>query len=690
MSAKLRLYTTDSTVNGPAVYGTSSSWIESGTGAITWNTRPARASGVLADLGAVSSSQWVELNVTSLVTGNGTYSFVLATDNTDGLNIASRETGTPPQLVVVFSDTTIAQAAAIIPQATATNLPQPTATAQAPTAQPPAAGTGLQGDYYSDKALGTLVLTRVDPSVNFDWAYGSPDPKVAVDNFSIRWTGQVVPLYSETYTFYTQSDDGVRLWVNDQLLVDNWTGHAVTENKGQIALTAGQPANIRLEYYESGSNAVIKFLWSSTSQAKEILPQGQLLQPVVTVAAQAAVVAPSTTVEQAPALSVDAVVAPANSTQVEAAPALSQPVAAASTTATQLVEAETVQTTGLWTPYDSQLASGGRYVFSSGAANDALTLPFFGTSVDVVYVQHPALGSFALEVDGTVLQTVNSTAAEATFGVRASLSGLAAAPHILRIVATSGTIAIDALYVEPQTMPAAPVPDTSAPTVDPAAVIQPTQPVIVVPPTDIPLPTATPLPVTIPYTDAFEGGFGWTLSGLWRLDTMAGYSGTALFADATQRGQSSRARLRSGDHPRHGGQPHAPLLAEIQPDQRRSARRGNQPGQRLDLDRGRPADRRGGRLDRTQHRPDAVSRPDDPPPLPHRYDGSRAAGRAEHRLLDRQPEHSGCPAPADCYPVRPDGGSHRPHDGSLPWRLLRRRLIQPWFRPPSRLSKPAG
>ncbi len=135
VSAKLRIYAIDPTVNGPAVYGTSSSWIESGTDAITWNTRAARASGVIADLGAVNTYTWMEFNVTPLVTGNNTYSFLLATDNTDGLTMASRETNTPPQLVVVFDPTAI-------PQPTATAQPQPTATVQ-PTSAPLATATAI-------------------------------------------------------------------------------------------------------------------------------------------------------------------------------------------------------------------------------------------------------------------------------------------------------------------------------------------------------------------------------------------------------------------------------------------------------------------------------------------------------------------------------------------------------------------
>ena len=69
---------------------------------------------------------------------------------------------------------------------------------------------------------------------------GAPVSGFGVDTFSVRWTGEVVPQFSETYRFYTSSDDGVRLWVNNQQIVNNWTDHGTTENSGTIALTAGQ------------------------------------------------------------------------------------------------------------------------------------------------------------------------------------------------------------------------------------------------------------------------------------------------------------------------------------------------------------------------------------------------------------------------------------------------------------------
>src|SRR5687768_8106765 len=68
-------------------------------------------------------------------------------------------------------------------------------------------GTGLRGEYFDNRDFTALKLTRVDPSINFAWGTGSPAPAVGADTFSVRWTGRVSPRYSETYRFYTTSDD---------------------------------------------------------------------------------------------------------------------------------------------------------------------------------------------------------------------------------------------------------------------------------------------------------------------------------------------------------------------------------------------------------------------------------------------------------------------------------------------------
>ncbi len=137
-------------------------------------------------------------------------------------------------------------------------------------------GTGLVGNYFADTQLNHLVLTRVDPTVNFQWGTGSPDPKVPSDFFSARWTGQVQAQYSESYTFYTESDEGVAVWVNGQQVIDDFDDHTLTEDSGTISLQAGEMYDIRIEYYETAFAATMQLLWSSPSTPKQIIPESQL------------------------------------------------------------------------------------------------------------------------------------------------------------------------------------------------------------------------------------------------------------------------------------------------------------------------------------------------------------------------------------------------------------------------------
>lgn len=146
------------------------------------------------------------------------------------------------------------------------------------------AANGLTGRYFNDPASGatrftTLVLTRVDPTVNFNWAAGGPGGGVTVNNFSVRWTGSVQAPVSGQYRFSTVSDDGIRLWVNGQQVINNWTDHsAATNTSAAITLTAGVKYTITLEYYERGGDATARLQWSYPGQATQIIPQSRLFQ----------------------------------------------------------------------------------------------------------------------------------------------------------------------------------------------------------------------------------------------------------------------------------------------------------------------------------------------------------------------------------------------------------------------------
>lgn len=135
---------------------------------------------------------------------------------------------------------------------------------------------GLYAQYYNGTNFNMHVLDKVDSTVNFNWT-APPVPGCGLNVFSVNWTGFVTPLYSQTYTFYTQSDDGVRLWVNGVELVNDWTIHGSKQDSGTIALTAGQKYSIQLQYFQNYGGAVAQLSWSSPSQTKQIIPSSQLL-----------------------------------------------------------------------------------------------------------------------------------------------------------------------------------------------------------------------------------------------------------------------------------------------------------------------------------------------------------------------------------------------------------------------------
>ncbi len=138
-----------------------------------------------------------------------------------------------------------------------------------PTAAP--AGAGWAGAYFANTSLSGAPIGRLDPTINFSWGSGSPTTGIGSDNFSVRWTGQLTPAKTGTYTFYTQADGGVRLYINDKLVINHWTAGANNQST-TFALTAGVAANVRLEYFDTTGTATAQLLWSGPSIAKAIIP----------------------------------------------------------------------------------------------------------------------------------------------------------------------------------------------------------------------------------------------------------------------------------------------------------------------------------------------------------------------------------------------------------------------------------
>jgi len=141
----------------------------------------------------------------------------------------------------------------------------------------PSGGEGVAAQYFNDLNFGTLAQKRVDPQINFDWGTGSPDPAVNADGFSVRWHGQVEPWFSEAYTFSTLTDERVRLWVNGQLLIDDWSDHAATTDTApSITLVGGQKYDLKMEYADVRGLASAKLFWQSANQPHEVVPRSQM------------------------------------------------------------------------------------------------------------------------------------------------------------------------------------------------------------------------------------------------------------------------------------------------------------------------------------------------------------------------------------------------------------------------------
>ena len=142
---------------------------------------------------------------------------------------------------------------------------------------------GLEATYYNNRDLTAPKLSRTDGQIDFSWGKRSPSRRIAPDTFSARWSGQVEVPTTGTYTFYTHTSDGVRLWVNDELVVDQWSNQPPREWSGSVSLQAGERYPIKMEYYEGSGWATAKLLWSGPGVDKQIIPGDRLYLPATDV-----------------------------------------------------------------------------------------------------------------------------------------------------------------------------------------------------------------------------------------------------------------------------------------------------------------------------------------------------------------------------------------------------------------------
>jgi beta-glucosidase len=124
----------------------------------------------------------------------------------------------------------------------------------------PGGESGLKGEYFSNDALnGSPAMVRTDQHIHFDWGEGSFAPNQPIDHFSVRWTGYFVPKESGDYTFFSSADDGVRLYIGEEAVIDDWQPHAQTVDNYARHFEAGQAYKIRFEYFEAVGSAIAGF-----------------------------------------------------------------------------------------------------------------------------------------------------------------------------------------------------------------------------------------------------------------------------------------------------------------------------------------------------------------------------------------------------------------------------------------------
>ncbi len=131
--------------------------------------------------------------------------------------------------------------------------------------------------FYDNPDFTGLLHGRIDANVDFDWGEANPWPGFD-DAFSVRWTGLVRTLgVSGYYTFYANTDDGVRLWVNGQLIIDQWVVQSATESSGTSMLDGYHDYTIVMEYFDDGGPAVAQLRWEPPGLPKGLIPAGNLL-----------------------------------------------------------------------------------------------------------------------------------------------------------------------------------------------------------------------------------------------------------------------------------------------------------------------------------------------------------------------------------------------------------------------------
>lgn len=123
---------------------------------------------------------------------------------------------------------------------------------------------GLLGHYYKGINFDKQVNVRTDTNVDFNWC-GGPPAGCPISNYSVRWTGEILTNEAGEYEIGAVVDDGVRLWLDDEMIIDSWKHQGVSYYSKKVRLESKAKFKIKLEYFQGEVDALIKLVWKTPS-----------------------------------------------------------------------------------------------------------------------------------------------------------------------------------------------------------------------------------------------------------------------------------------------------------------------------------------------------------------------------------------------------------------------------------------
>lgn len=132
---------------------------------------------------------------------------------------------------------------------------------------------GLKAEYFDNMNLEGTPKVRTDKTINYEPANQAPDPFLPIAPMSIRWTGKLVPNVTGSSVLSFTSDDGVRVWLDGELVIEDWTTHPRRDEKIVLPLEKGRSYDLKVEYYDGGGESIARLNWMVPSVGSNIMEE---------------------------------------------------------------------------------------------------------------------------------------------------------------------------------------------------------------------------------------------------------------------------------------------------------------------------------------------------------------------------------------------------------------------------------